>query len=135
MNKYFKAWDELENAHIYEEGNYFDMFRTSDLLIADCNSFWYEYLLTQKPVIHLISKNSIGRNGFGEKICEGYYPARNLEELESLLEEVLLKGKDPLSKVRERIIKEDLIQPEGGVAKFIENYIVETLENVTSKAL
>ena len=40
---------------------------------------------------------------------------------------ILFKNKDSLLSVRERIIAEDLIQPEGGVAKFIENYISRIL--------
>ena len=123
MTQYFKNWENLPNAQIYEYGNYFDMFRTSDLLITDCNSFLYEYLPTKKPVIRLISENSVGHNSFGEKIIAGYYNASNIEELNTLLELILFKNKDPLLSVRERIIAEDLIQPEGGVAKFIANYI------------
>ena len=128
MNKYFKDWEELENAQVYEEGDYFDMFRTSDLMITDCNSFLYEYLPTGKPLIHLISKDSVGHNAFGEKICIGYYSAENLEDLNLQMESVLLKDEDPLAEIRRKIIKEDLIQPEGGVAKYIENYIVKILE-------
>ena len=123
MTQYFKNWESLPNAQIYEYGNYFDMFRTSDLLITDCNSFLYEYLPTKKPVIRLISENSVGHNSFGEKIIAGYYNASNIEELNTLLELILFKNKDPLLSVRERIIAEDLIQPEGGVSKFIANYI------------
>ena len=128
MTQYFKNWENLPNAQIYEYGNYFDMFRTSDLLITDCNSFLYEYLPTKKPVIHLISKNSVGHNSFGGKIISGYYNASNIDEIKAQLELVLFKNKDPLLAVREKIIAEDLIQPEGGVAKFIINYVINLLQ-------
>lgn len=127
MTQYFDMWEKLPNAQVYEYGNYFDMFRTSDLLITDCNSFLYEYLPTKKPVIHLIGKNSAGHNDFGQKIISGYYPAKNIEELTSQLNLVLFKGQDPLLSVRENVIERDLIQPEGGVAKFISNYITQLL--------
>lgn len=127
MTQYFEMWENLPNAQVYEYSNYFDMFRTSDLMITDCNSFLYEYLPTKKPVIHLISKNSVGHNDFGEKIISGYYNASNIDELTSQLDTVLFKGQDPLLSVREKIIAEDLIQPEGSVAKFISNYITQIL--------
>ena len=128
MCEYFKQWEELPNAQIYDEGDYFDMFRTSDMMITDCNSFLYEYLPTGKPVIHLVREDAVGFNEFGEKIIAGYYPARNTDELEELIDKVLLRGEDSKREIREKTIREDLIQPEGGVAKYIENYIVETLE-------
>lgn len=128
MTEYFKMWENLPNAQIYEFGNYFDMFRTSDLLITDCNSFLYEYLPTKKPVIRLIGKNSAGHNEFGQKIISGYYPVRNIEELESQLNLILNEEKDPLLSVREKIINENLIQPEGGVGEFVKNYILNLLK-------
>ena len=128
MTQYFEMWENLPNAQVYEYGNYFDMFKTSDLLITDCNSFLYEYLPTKKPVIHLISESSVGHNSFGEKIISGYYNASNIDELNKQLELVLFKNEDPLLPVREKIIAEDLIQPKDGVAKFIEKFITDLLQ-------
>lgn len=127
MTEYFKMWENLPNAQVYEFGNYFDMFRTSDLLITDCNSFLYEYLPTKKPVIHLIGEHSVGHNEFGQKIISGYYAVRNMEELQSQIDLILFKNKDPLLSVREEVIEKILVQPEGGVAKFIEKFITNLL--------
>lgn len=134
MDEYFNNWEKLSNAQIYASGNYFDMFRTSDLLITDCNSFLYEYLPTKKPVIQLISKNSVGHNSFGQKIISGYYKAATVEELEQLIDTVLMKSDDPLLPVREKIIAQDLIQPAGGVAKFIVNFISDLLNKAKTEA-
>lgn len=128
MTEYFKLWENLPNAQIYEFGNYFDMFKTSDLLITDCNSFLYEYLPTKKPVIRLIGKNSVGHNEFGQKIISGYYPAKNIDELEKHIKTVLLNNCDHYLSVRENIIANNLIQPKNGVASFIVNHIVEVLQ-------
>ena len=132
MTEYFKMWENLPNAQVYEFGNYFDMFRTSDLLITDCNSFLYEYLPTKKPVIHLIGEHSVGHNNFGQKIISGYYPARNIEELENHIQSVLINGYDPKLPVREDVISNVLIQPKNGVASFIVNYVVGILQGVCS---
>lgn len=135
MTRYFKMWENLQNAQINEYNNYFDMFRTSDLLITDCNSFLYEYLPSKKPVIHLIGRHSVGHNEYGQKIIAGYYPARNMDELQSQLDLVLFKGEDPLLTVREKIIEHDLIQPKEGVARFIENYMSTLLTGLSSSPL
>lgn len=128
MTEYFKMWEKLPNAQIYEMANYIDMFRTSDLLITDCNSFLYEYLPTKKPVIQLINKKSVGHNFFGQKIISGYYKARNIEELEALINMLLIKQEDPFLNIREKVIAEDLIQPKDGVARFILDFILNILE-------
>lgn len=98
---YFKRWGELSNAQVYEKGDYFDMFRTSDLLITDCNSFLFEYLPTLKPCVHLINKYSVGFNPFGQMITKGYYEAEDEREIEELIEKLLFKGNDVLFPIRQ----------------------------------
>lgn len=123
MTQYFKMWEELPNAQIYEYGCYFDIFRTSDLLITDCNSFLFEYLPTNKPVIQLINDKSIGHNEYGQKIISGYYSAKNIDEINQLVEQLLVKEYDPLKEVRANVIEKDLIRPNGGVSKYIVRHI------------
>lgn len=125
MTQYFRMWEELPNAQIYEFGCYFDIFRTSDLLITDCNSFLFEYLPTNKPVIHLINDKSVGHNEYGQKIISGYYSAKNIEETNQLLEQLLVKEYDPLKEVRANVIEKDLILPKGGVCKYIVRHVEE----------
>lgn len=125
MTQYFRMWEELPNAQIYEFGCYFDIFRTSDLLITDCNSFLFEYLPTNKPVIHLINDKSVGHNEYGQKIISGYYSAKNIDEINQLIEQLLVKEYDPLKEVRTNVIEKDLIRPNGGVSKYIVRHIEE----------
>lgn len=127
MEQYFKNWAELENAQLMETGAYIDMFRTSDLLITDCNSFLYEYLPTLKPVIHLINAQSVGHNEFGQKIISGYYPANNLEELTDYIDSILCKNEDNLLSVREDILKNYIPKHEGGVSSFVLNFTKQLL--------
>lgn len=132
MFDYFKLWESLPNGHIYEGNDYFDMFRTSDLLITDCNSFLLEYLPTEKPVIHLIGKYSVGHNYYGRKITSGYYEANDMEELKKQLDFVLMKNNDPLLPLRKDIIARDILFPKGGVAKSIANSLVEMIQKINS---
>ncbi len=129
MRAYFEEWNSLPNVLSYEQGDYFDIFKTSDCLITDCNSFLYEYLPTLKPVIHLISENSVGHNEFGEKIVEGYYKAHNVEEIERFIEQVVINGDDPLKKTREELSAQ-LVNPNGN-AKFVADYLLEKLEGIS----
>ena len=100
MFDYFKQWEMLPNAQIYEQGDYIDLFRTSDCLITDCNSFLYEYLPTQKPVIHLISEYSVGHTGFGNQITSGYYKVYDIEDLKETLNAVVIRSEDTLKEKR-----------------------------------
>ena len=126
-NEYFNEWMNLENASVFESGNYIDMFRTSDVLITDCNSFLFEYLPTEKPVIQLINPKSKGHNEFGRKIIEGYYKAKSTDEIEEFLDKILLKGEDSLLQKRKDIIKNVLKLPKCGVCGIVYKYINELI--------
>lgn len=127
LEEYYNKWTSLPNAQVYEYGEYFDMFRTSDVMITDCNSFLYEYLPTLKPIIHLIRETSVGHNKFGKEIIKGYYPARNLEELQNTINDIICAGEDPLLETRKYIVKNVLSQPEEGTAKYITSLIDKIL--------
>lgn len=127
MNRYFDELKSLSNVKVYDKTDYFDMFRTSDLMITDCCSFLLEYLPTEKPVIHLIRENSVGQNLFGQKVTKGYYKTHNLEELKSNLDLLLVENNDYLKDVRLKTIKDDLYQPKNGVSNYIVDYITNVL--------
>ena len=129
MNQYFDQWESLPNAQICEDGDYFDMFRTSDLMVTDCNSFLSEYLPTEKPVIHLISEHSVGHNKYGEQIIAGYYKVRTNQETEKILDDILYKNHDPLLEKRKEIIDNDLIWNKEGTAKGIVEYLKYVIYN------
>ena len=129
MNRYFDEWNSLPNTKTYGKTDYFDMFRTSDLMITDCCSFLLEYLPTEKPVIHLVRENSVGQNLFGQKIIKGYYSTHNLDELQTNLDMLLKENNDPLKPVRLDTLKNDLYQPENGVAEYIVDYVTSILNS------
>lgn len=129
MNSYFDSLNSFPNSQIFEGSGYIDMFRCSDLLITDCNSFLSEYLPTGKPVIHLINKDSVGFNEYGEKIISGYYKAKNTEDIERLITKLIIEQNDDLKEQRLNTIKQDLILPENGVARFI----VDDIEKIIRK--
>ena len=123
MDDYFNHWESLSNAQIVEGGNYFDMFRTSDMLITDSCSFLSEYLPLGKPVIHLVSNSSSGLNGFGTKITQGYYKALNLEDLKRYIDNVLIKNEDNLKDIRMKVYQDSFCFDDNSTAFRIVNHL------------
>jgi CDP-glycerol glycerophosphotransferase (TagB/SpsB family) len=74
---YLNNWDNLENSKTYLDGEYFDIFKTSDILITDCSSFLAEYFPTLKPIIFLNRKDRAPFDKFGNKIKKGFYEINN----------------------------------------------------------
>jgi hypothetical protein len=121
---YVTQWNSLANAKVYDSGNYFDIFKTSDALITDCASFLAEYLPTKKPIIFIDSKKSIGFNPIGEKIIKNYYKASSIEELNDLIKKVIIQGDDYLYEKRMQSLKYVLPNKEKS-AIFIKDHLKE----------
>lgn len=123
-DEYELTWDNLPNARVYNSGNYFDIFKTSDALITDCASFLAEYLPTGKPIIFIDSKKSIGFNDIGKKITENYYKASTVEELNGIIQKVIIDGNDYLNDERMKALKYVMPNTEKS-SVFIKNYLKE----------
>lgn len=119
---YVQEWDQGENSSVYDDGDYFDIFRSSDALITDCGSFLAEYLPTGKPIIWLVSEETIGLNSVGKFISEGFYQAWTAEELRQVFQYVVVEGNDPLYEVRRRAIDE-IIPGDQTSSKEVANYL------------
>lgn len=105
FDTYINEWQNLKNAVVYTQGNYFDIFKTSDVLITDCSSFLAEYFPSEKPIIFLDREGRAAFDEFGENIKQGFYRIDNTENLETLLEKLLQQENDPLKSVRKEILK------------------------------
>lgn len=106
MEKYYDEWKKI--GSIYEDGNYFDVFRSSDLLITDCSSFRAEYLPTLKPTICLIKGDSCGHNFIGKKIMSVLYQVHDNDELEKTFKLLVQDKQDPLFEKRKQVAEEIL---------------------------
>ena len=127
---YMDEWNSLNNAAVYTDGNYFDIFKTSDVLITDSSSFLAEYFYSGKPIIFFESQNRAGFNEFGLKIRKGFYKPQRTEDTEDLLYTLLIKKEDNLKALREKIIKKEFYYPEIGVGKNIVNYLKKQLKRI-----
>ena len=100
---YYQKWADLPNGQLHL-GEYSDLFLTSDAMIHDSSSFVIEYLCAHKPVMFLINDESIYDrfNEIGKMALSKIYQGRSEKEIESFLDEVVLKNKDSMA--RERIL-------------------------------
>lgn len=98
--EYYEGWAEV--GTVYEDGDYFGAFQRSDALITDSSSFLSEYLPTGNPVIHMLPEGMTPQNPVSRISSAHYYKARDARQLESLLEDVIVRGNDPLREERAR---------------------------------
>ena len=112
--EYESQWSKRDNSTVYALGEYFDIFRSSDLMITCCGSFPAEYLPTGKPIIWLRSANTVGFNEIGEKLVNGFYVAEDPQQLSSLVQQLLVEGFDPLRERRLDLATE--LFPKGQLA-------------------
>lgn len=136
---YVAGWEHGENSTVYEGGGYFDLFRSSDVLVTDCGSFLAEYLPTGKPIIWLAAKGAVKLNSVGASLAEAFYVARNAEELREVFESVVVRGEDPLKELREQKIAQ--VMPFGKpsaqiISEFIHrSFALEHLSQPVSREL
>jgi len=126
VNTYYQEWNILENSSVYDSGDYFDLFRTSDALITDCGSFLAEYLPTEKPIFLLVNSESKGYNLFGNTLVDTFYKAYDFSGLINSINEVLLNENDFLKNDRLKIIS-TIRMEHGNAGQFIVNYLENTL--------
>ncbi|MGN1153197.1 MAG: CDP-glycerol glycerophosphotransferase family protein [Candidatus Gastranaerophilaceae bacterium] len=102
-DEYYKRWQNV--GLLYDKGDYMDIFQQSYAMITDCGSFLIEYFFTKQPCIHLVSDAFTG-NENAKKICSTYYNVHNIEDLNKLFEEVLIKKQDTKKIERLNLLKE-----------------------------
>jgi hypothetical protein len=110
---YYKQWEEMPNTN-FVDGDYFDLFMSSDAMIHDCSTFMAEYLFTGNPVMFLLRENSTVRlNEYAKKCYEHHYIGHNLNEIEFFIENVVLNGDDPMKSQRLNFVETSLKQGDG----------------------
>lgn len=82
-DNYYEYWAEQTYTQL-DEGEYDDLFISSDAIVHDCSSFIVEYAFTGKPSLYLMNNNNLNGllNEFGEGVIDVYKKARNAQEIE-----------------------------------------------------
>ena len=124
IDNYYKQWNEI--GIIYDKGGYFDIFKTSDLMITDCCSFLGEYFPTGKPIIRLTKKDSKPLNQYGQMLVNGYYNVYENDEIEKILNDLIFNNNDYKHVYRENIIQKSF---KPNISLLILKDIIKTLQN------
>lgn len=85
-DKYYKFWHEERYTQL-DEGDYDDLFLSSDAIIHDCSSFIVEYAFTLNPCLFLTNENNLYDilNEFGKGVISIYEVAKTAQEIESFV--------------------------------------------------
>lgn len=87
--KYFQYWKITSNTQL-DEGEYTDLFISSDAMIHDSGSFLAEYQYLNKPVMYICNNLTIEfLNPFGIKALESCYIAKNKADIEKFINKLL----------------------------------------------
>ena len=126
--EYYLCWEEMPNTSI-KDGDYMDLFLSSDAMIHDSGSFLVEYLYVNKPVMRTLNEVPVEKefNSFALKCLEHYYLARNEMEIEEFIQNVI-NNVDPLKEQRTRFVNE-ILMPKGSPSQNIVNDILESIDN------
>ena len=115
-DRYYEWWENSDNTN-FVNGEYEDIFKTSDALIHDCGSFTVEYLYTRKPVMYLSEFDHCSQlNDVGIEAYNCHYIASNEVDIENFLKEVVIDGVDTFKQKRDCFYNQVLTPPNGRTA-------------------
>lgn len=127
-NRYYAQWDELSNGQLVEDA-YLPLFKHSDAMIHDCDSFTLEYCYIRKPVMYLVSSERVEErrnelNRFGQKAFDLHTHGFTKEDIHKFVSSVIADT-DNLADKREQFYQDALIPPHGKTA--VDNIIESIL--------
>lgn len=125
---YFRKWKNMPNTS-YTEGNYVDLFLTSDAMIHDSGSFIAEYLFLNKPVMRTMNDYPIEKmyNGFTQRCIDNHYKAYSCKDIEIFILNVI-EGKDPMKEKRTHFVNKEL-KTKGFPSDNILNDLLYSIDN------
>lgn len=114
---YFKKWDDLPNGQL-EEGDYIDLFFTSDAMMLDSASFIAEYLYFDKPILFTMRDDNVKDrfNSFGRMVFNYMYTAKNSVEVENFIQDAVIKQNDFLKTGRNHFLNDTILPKNGKTA-------------------
>lgn len=129
---YYNCWKNLEYGQLVD-GDYVDLFLTSDAMMHDSGSFLIEYLYTGKPVLYLDRDDRITdrMNDFGIQAFNQHYHAKNKSDIEKFIESVL-NNEDIKKADREKFLITELLPPNQKSAS--ENLLDEIIKELKLKS-
>lgn len=109
--EYYQFWDTIPNGQLWE-GEYTDLFLSSDGMIHDCASFITEYLCVNKPVMYIMNDDHISDrlNKVGKIAFQSHYHATSKKDIETFIEDVII-GENDYKKEERTCVKNSVLKP------------------------
>ncbi|ADE82334.1 CDP-glycerol glycerophosphotransferase family protein [Xylanibacter ruminicola] len=127
---YYNRWRSMPNTSI-NEGNAYEIFKSSDALIHDCGSFLLDYMFTKKPCLYIAfsGKLNVETAEDGTDAYNAHYHAYKKVDIEKFLQDIVCDGKDDMMTIREAVLNK-YIKPENGysASRNIVNNIKDSLQ-------
>lgn len=128
--EYYDFWKNSPTTQL-ETGDFADLFKSSDAMIHDSGSFTVDYLYFNKPVLYDnpdIEAAKAAANETAKKAYDVHYSISSLNDIKTFIDEVVLKGNDPMKAQREEFYRNYLLPPNGkSVAQNIYEDMVKSL--------
>ena len=127
---YISAFISNSNAVYEDDGPYYDSFRRSDAIIHDCGSFLPEYFYTGKPPCYMLASEDAKKAQFdewGQTLIDHTYQAYSEEDITHFIEDVVIKGRDPMKEERQRFAREKIIVNYPNASQYIVDSIAKLL--------
>lgn len=127
-DEYYDQWRRGCNCNL-NDGDYVDLFYSSDAMIHDSGSFLIEYLYVNKPVMRTTNGIPFSKmyNSFAQKCLENYYLASNKSDVENFIVDII-NDKDPLKDQRTHFVNH-VLMPNGSPSQNIIDDIVYSIDN------
>lgn len=130
---YYAEWDKMENGQL-DEGDFKNLFMTSDAIIHDCGSFSIEYHYSLKPAMYVsqdLKAYTDTLSEFGRKAVNLHYIATCEEDIYRFIEYQVLDGNDPMLPERQEFYDKYLLPPND--KSVAENTLEDILQSLGRK--
>lgn len=114
--EYYDLWRKMDNTQL-EDGLYSNLFKSSDAIIHDCDSFKVDWLYTQKPGFYVMRSEVYNEiNQIGKEALQCYYQGNKQDDIENFISSVVLGENDNLEHQRSQFYDKYLIPPNSKTA-------------------
>ena len=127
--EYYEKWNKGNNTFL-SEGQYINLFLTSDAMIHDSASFIVEYLYVNKPVLRTLNGQDLNTqfSEFGLLCLDCHYKSESEQDIEQFIQNVI-NDVDPLKEQRTKFVN-DVLMPKGAMpSENIINDIIDSIEH------
>lgn len=130
---YMNEWNNMPNARVVTGGDYLPLFKTSDCLILDCDSFLGEYLYVNKPLLFL-TRPEQNMGELGMEIMKAVYtaPGEDVEGIGDFIKLTVTERRDQLKEKREecydRCLNYYKMNGNRYSSEFIYDYLIKSFD-------